>query len=315
MWELGFLNERMHSILDDFKNAWHKPNNGLAQLIIINVAVFVVLGIIAVVSSLSGTDSFFIFAYKQFTIPAPIGEFITRPWTIITYAFAHSFNNLWHILMNMLVLYWFGRVFVDFLGSQKLVNLYIIGAIAGGTTYLLAYNLIPFYSDRINQFNGMVGASAAVYAISVATATFWPDHKFYMLFFGPVKIKYLVGIYLFLSFLGSVGSNAGGNLAHLGGALIGFLYAKQLSKGHDMGSWVFKTMEIVKSFFVKSPKIKVSHRQPKSKKGTSKSSSTGSSKTNFSQVEIDKILDKISESGYDSLTKDEKEKLFNASKK
>ena len=305
----------MHSILNDFKNAWHKPNNGLAQLIIINVAVFVVLGIIAVFSSLSGAESFFKFAYKQFTIPAPIGEFITRPWTIITYAFAHSFHNLWHILMNMLVLYWFGRVFVDFLGSQKLVNLYILCAIAGGATYLLAYNLIPFYSERINLFDGMVGASAAVYAISVATATFWPDHKFYMLFFGPVKIKYLVGIYLFLSFLGSVGSNAGGNLAHLGGALVGFLYAKQLAKGQEWGTWVFKSMEFLKSFFVKNPKIKVSHRQSKTKKGTSKATTSSPSKTNFSQAEIDKILDKISESGYDSLTKDEKEKLFNASKK
>jgi len=305
----------MHSILDDFKNAWNKPNNGLAQLIIINVAVFVVLGVIAVISTLTGTDTVFNFAYKQFTIPAPIGEFITRPWTIITYAFAHSFNNLWHILMNMLVLYWFGRVFVDFLGSQKLVNLYIMGAIAGGVTYLLAYNLIPFYADRITMFDGMVGASAAVYAISVATATHWPDHRFYLLFFGPVKIKYIVGIYLFVSFLGSVGSNAGGNLAHLGGALIGFLYARQLSKGIEMGTWVFKSMEFIKSFFVKKSKIKVSHRKTKSKKSTAKSSMPNSDTSNYSQSEIDKILDKISESGYDSLTKDEKEKLFNASKK
>jgi len=306
----------MHSIFDDFKNAWNKPNNGLAQLIIINVAVFVLLGVIAVISTLAGTDSIFTFAYKQFTIPAPIGEFITRPWTIITYAFAHSFSTLWHIIMNMLVLYWFGRVFVDFLGSQKLINLYVLGAIAGGATYLLAYNLIPFYSDRINLFDGMVGASAAVYAISVATATYWPDHKFYMLFFGPVKIKYLVAIYLFFSFLGSVGSNAGGNLAHLGGALIGFLYAKQLSKGNEMGVWVFKSMEFIKSFFVKSSKIKVSHRtsKVKSEKSTSGSSKKSGSK-NYSQDEIDKILDKISESGYDSLSKDEKEKLFNASKK
>ena len=304
----------MHSILDDFKNAWHKPNNGLAQLIIINVAVFVVLGVIAVISTFT-TESLFRVVYKQFTIPAPIGEFLTRPWTIITYAFAHSFSNLWHIIMNMLVLYWFGRVFVDFLGSQKLINLYVMGAIAGALTYLLAYNMIPFYSERINLFDGMVGASAAVYAISVATATYWPDHRFYLLFFGPVKIKYLVAVYLFFSFLGSVGANAGGNLAHLGGALIGFIYAKQLAKGNEMGVWVFKSMEFIKSFFVAKQKIKVSHRQSSSKKTYSKSSSTSSSKTTYSQDEIDKILDKISESGYDSLTKDEKEKLFNASNK
>ncbi|MCK5103654.1 MAG: rhomboid family intramembrane serine protease [Cyclobacteriaceae bacterium] len=306
----------MHTILDDFKDAWNKQNNGLIQLIILNVAIFVILGIIAVFSSIVGVDNLFTIAYKQFTIPAPFGEFILRPWTIITYAFAHSFNNLWHIIMNMLVLYWFGKVFVDFLGSQKLINLYIIGAIAGGTTYLLVYNLIPYYSERINMFDGMVGASAAVYAISVATATYWPDHKFFLLFLGPVKIKYLVGIYLFISFLGSIGPNAGGNLAHLGGALIGFIYARQLSKGVEMGTWVFKSMEFIKSFFVKSPTIKVSHRQKKSSSAKSASSSGASAKnTNYSQAEIDKILDKISERGYDSLTKDEKEKLFNASKK
>lgn len=306
----------MNTILDDFKNAWHKPNNGLIQLIIINIAVFVALGILAVFSSIMGTDGLFTFAFKQFTIPAPIGEFLTRPWTIITYAFAHSFNNLWHILMNMLVLYWFGKVFVDFLGSQKLINLYVMGGIAGGVTYLLAYNLIPFYADRIHVFDGMVGASAAVFAISVATATYWPDHKFFLMFFGPVKIKYLVGIYLFISFLGSVGANAGGNLAHLGGALVGFIYAKQLSKGIEIGTWVFKSMDFIKSFFVNRPKIKVTHRQKKSSSNGSRRTSGSSSKhSNYSQAEIDKILDKISERGYDSLSKEEKEKLFNASKK
>jgi membrane associated rhomboid family serine protease len=304
----------MDSVFEEVKNAWNKPNNGLAQLIIINVTVFVVLGILAVISSIAGVDGIFAFAYRQFTIPAPFGEFIFRPWTIITYAFAHSFLNLWHIIMNMLVLYWFGRVFVDFFGSQKLINLYILGAIAGGVTYLLAYNLIPFYADRMNMFSGMVGASAAVFAISVATATYFPDHKFFMLFFGPVKIKYLVGIYIFISFLGSVGSNAGGNLAHLGGALMGYIYARQMMKGSEMGIWVFRTMEFIQSFFVHKPKIKVSHRQPKST-ASAKASSATKPKSDFNQDEIDKILDKISERGYDSLTKEEKEKLFNASKK
>lgn len=306
----------MNTILDDFKNAWHKPNNGLTQLIIINVSVFVILGILAVLSSIAGVDAVFTFAFKQFTIPAPVGEFLTRPWTIITYAFAHSFSNLWHILMNMLVLYWFGRVFVDFLGSQKLINLYIMGAIAGGVTYLLAYNLIPFYSDRINMFDGMVGASAAVYAVTVATATYWPEHKFHLLFFGPVKIVYIAAFVIMSSLLGSIGPNAGGNLAHLGGALVGFIYAKQLSKGIEIGTWVFKTMEFIKSFFVKKPKIRVSHRQKKSSSAKSKNTASSASKsTDFNQAEIDKILDKISERGYDSLSKEEKEKLFNASKK
>lgn len=306
----------MNSVFDDFKNAWHKPNNGLAQLIIINIAVFVLLGLLAVISTLTGAEVVFALVYKQFTIPAPIEEFILRPWTIITYAFAHSFSNLWHIIMNMLVLYWFGRVFVDFLGSQRLINLYVLGAIAGGLTYLLAYNLIPWFSDRINLFDGMVGASAAVYAITVATATYWPDHRFYLLFLGPVKIAYIAAFFVFISLLGSVGSNAGGNLAHLGGALVGYLYARQLSKGDEWGKWVFSSMQFIKSFFVKSPKIKVSHKKSSSRKSSTSSSRRTSTTTskNYNQDEIDKILDKISESGYDSLTKEEKEKLFNASK-
>lgn len=301
----------LNSVLDDFKNAWNRPNNGLSQLIIINVAVFVLLGVLAVISSIAGAENVFLVTYKQFTIPAPFGDFLMRPWTLITYAFAHSLNNLWHIIMNMLVLYWFGRLFVEYFGSQKLINLYVLGAIAGGVTYLLAYNLIPFYSERMVMFSGMVGASAAVYAISVATATYFPDHKFFLLFFGPVKIKYLVGIYIFFSFLGSVGSNAGGNLAHLGGALMGFIYAKQLLKGVEMGTWVFKSMEFIKSFFISRPKIKVSHKQSKSE---AKKDKKHTSKPDVNQAEIDKILDKISERGYDSLTKEEKEKLFNASK-
>ncbi|MDZ7605146.1 MAG: rhomboid family intramembrane serine protease [Cyclobacteriaceae bacterium] len=304
----------MFSIFDEFKQAWSKPNNGLAQLIIINVVVFVIFGILFVLGKIPALEVILPAVYKQFTIPAPLGEFITRPWTIITYAFAHSLTDMWHILMNMLVFYWFGRIFVDTFGSQKLINLYILGAIAGGVTYLLAYNLIPFYTDRATMFSGMVGASAAVYAVSVAAATYFPDYRFYMLFFGQVKIKYLVAVYIFFSFIGTVGDNAGGNLAHLGGALMGFIYIKQLTRGHEMGRWVFHIMEFVKSFFIRRPTIKVSHRQTAKKPTSSAQAPKKSGATVVNQAEIDKILDKISERGYDSLSKEEKEKLFNASK-
>jgi len=304
----------MFSIFDEFKQAWSKPNNGLAQLIIINVVIFVIFGILYVLGKIPALEFILPAVYKQFTIPAPIGEFITRPWTIITYAFTHSLTDMWHIIMNMLVFYWFGRIFVDTFGSQKLINLYVLGAIAGGVTYLLAYNLIPFYADRATMFNGMVGASAAVYAVSVAAATYFPDYRFYLLFFGPVRIKYIVAVYIFFSFLGSVGDNAGGNLAHLGGALMGFVYIKQLNRGNELGRWVFHIMEFVKSFFIKRPVIKVSHRQTKQKSSASEPAPKKSGTTAVNQAEIDKILDKISDRGYDSLTKEEKEKLFNASK-
>jgi hypothetical protein len=192
--------------------------------------------------------------------------------------------------------------------------LYVLGAIAGGITFLLAYNLVPFYADRSTVFTEMAGASAAVYAVSVAAATYFPDYRFYLLFFGPVRIKYIVAVYIFFSFLGSVGENAGGNLAHLGGALMGFIYIKQLNSGRELGRWVFHIMEFVKSFFIKRPTIKVSHRQTAQKPSSSGPATKKSGVTVVNQAEIDKILDKISERGYDSLSKEEKEKLFNASK-
>ena len=306
-----------HSLKDDIKRAWSRPENGLMQLIIVNAVVFVFLALLMVITRIAGADNVFEAVYKQFTIPGRIEVFLTRPWTIITYAFTHSLSNFFHILMNMLVLYWFGRVFVEFFGSQKLINLYILGAIAGGITYLLAYNLIPYYAERVNMFTGMVGASAAVFAIAVAVAVYAPNYTFFLLFFGPVKIKYLVGIYIFISVIGSVGSNAGGNLAHLGGALMGYLYIVQWRRGREMGVWIFRVMEFVRSLFVRRPRIRVTHKKSGGYARAYKkrpASGTPESTPTVSQEEIDAILDKISERGYDSLTKEEKEKLFNAGK-
>jgi hypothetical protein len=185
-----------------------------------------------------------------------------------------------------------------------------MGAIGGALTYLIVYNSIPFYEARSAYFDGMVGASAAVFAITVATAAYFPDYKFYLLFLGPVKIKYIAIFFIFTSFIGITGSNAGGNLAHLGGAFVGWYYARRLKTGNEIGIWVFRTMEFFKSFFVTKPKIRVSHRQTK----TPGSSSSSQKSSTIDQKEIDAILDKISVGGYDSLTKEEKEKLFNASK-
>lgn len=301
-----------NSFLDDFKNAWNKPNNAPAQLIIINVVIFLFLGILMVISRLGGIEEIFSFVYNQFSIPPNFGDFILRPWTIITYAFAHSLSGIFHILFNMLIFYWFSKLILEFLGNQKVIAIYVLGGLAGGVAYLLVYNLIPFYQDQVGAISGMVGASAAVYATVVAAAVFMPNYTFFLLFLGPVKIKYIAAFYVVLSFIGSTGGNAGGNIAHLGGALIGWLYISQLRSGNDIGAWVIASINWIKSFFVPSPKIKVTHRGAP-KKSQPRSKSGAGSKTE--QEEIDAILDKISQSGYDSLTKDEKQKLFNASKK
>lgn len=297
-------------MLEEFKNAFQRPNNAHVQLIIINVAVYLVLAILLVFSTTTGYSSFFDSIYSQLAIPAPIVSFLSKPWTIITYSFVHDLTGIFHILFNMLVFYWFGKIFIEYLGSDKLIAVYVLGAFTGGIFYLLVYNTIPFYVEKI-PLHGMVGASAAVYAILVATATLLPDYTFFLLFVGPVRIKYIALIYIVISFLGSVGGNAGGNIAHLGGALIGYVYIKQLQVGVNWGSWITITLDWVIGLFRPSSKVKVTYRstEPKSK------STRSSSANKTSQDEIDAILDKISDRGYESLTKEEKEKLFNASKK
>jgi membrane associated rhomboid family serine protease len=296
-------------MFDDFKNAFQRYNNAHVQLIIINVVVFLALAVVLVFSRALQYPDVFNVIHDQLAIPAPIGTFLQKPWTIITYAFVHDLSGIFHILFNMLVFYWFGKLFVEYLGSDKLIALYFLGAIAGGVAYLLVYNTIPFYIERIGSFNGMVGASAAVYAIVVATATLIPDYTFFLLFLGPIRIKYIAGFYIVVSFLGSVGENAGGNVAHLGGALMGFVYLKQLQAGVNWGNWITVTMDWFKGLFTAKPKVKVTYRKQYSESQKPKA------KSSISQDEIDAILDKISDGGYESLTKEEKEKLFNASKK
>jgi len=164
----------------------------------------------------------------------------------------------------------------------------------------------------------MLGASASVYAVVVGAATFMPNYTFFLLLIGPVKIKYIAIFYVFLSFAQTIGDNAGGNLAHLGGALIGFIFITQLRKGNDWGAPVYATLTFFSKLFTRKPKIKVSHKRSASRPASSSSShrSTAPKKeVNPDQKEIDAILDKISEKGYESLTKEEKQKLFNASKK
>jgi membrane associated rhomboid family serine protease len=299
-------------IFNEFKNAFQRSNHAHVQLIVINVVVFLSLGVLYVFSKIGGLDAVFNVIYDQFTIPPQLGSYLSRPWTLFTYSFAHSLTDIFHILFNMLALYWFGKLFVEYLGSDKLVALYVLGGLAGGVLYLIMFNTIPYFVEASN-FNGMVGASAAVYAIMVATAVLLPDYTFYLLFLGPVKIKYIVFFYIVISFLGSVGPNAGGNIAHLGGALMGFVYMKQLQAGVNWGGWITITLDWIKELVQPRPKVKVSYRKEETN-GSRKPAKT-SAKSKISQEEIDAILDKISDGGYESLSKEEKEKLFNASKK
>jgi len=301
-------------VFDEFKNAFSRHNNAHVQLIIINVTVFLIMAVVMVVSNITESPAVFSWMHAQVAIPATLAEFIQKPWTIITYSFVHDLSSIWHILFNMLVFYWFGKLFIEYLGSDKLIALYVLGALTGAFFYLLVYNTIPFYQDRIPEL-GMVGASAAVYAVLVAAATLLPDYTFFLLLLGPVRIKYIALFYIVISFLGSVGLNAGGNIAHLGGAFMGYIYIKQLQAGVNWGSWITSTLDWIRSLFTASPKVKVTYRKTEPQATHTSKTTQASKASKASQDEIDSILDKISDRGYESLTKEEKEKLFNASKK
>lgn len=295
-------------MFDDFKNAFQRHNNAHAQLIIINVVIFLVIGIFAVIVTISGFQEVSDFITSQFEIPALLSAFFKKPWTIITYAFMHG--GIFHLVGNMLILFWFGKLFVEYQGSAKLIAVYLLGGLFGGILYLAAYNTIPYFAQQLLLHNiQMVGASAAVNAIVVATAVLLPDYTFFLIFIGPVRIKYIAIGAVLMSFLGTIEGNAGGNIAHLGGALIGFIYMKQLQAGVNWGGWITVTLDWFKDLFKSKPAVKVTYRKE------DKRSAKPASPSKASQAEIDAILDKISDRGYESLTKEEKEKLFNASKK
>ena len=285
-------------ILEDFKNAWNKKDNGLIKIILINIIVFVSMSMIEVFFTLSGLGAISSGILNKLMLPADLKKFILQPWSLITYFFLHM--NFMHILWNMLFLYWFGKIVNDNIGNNAVISLYVLGGIIGGLFYMALYNIIPFYSDRISD-SLMLGASAGVFSIVVGSATLLPNYTFYLLLLGPVRIKYIALFYVLLSFLDVTGNNAGGEIAHLGGAFIGYLYIRQLQNGINMGEGIIKIL----NYFNKD----------KSKKYETKSSIIKDENEDISQDEIDKILDKISDSGYSSLSNKEKEKLFNASKK
>ena len=284
-------------IIEDFKNAWNKENNGLIKIILINVIVFVSMSILEVFITLSGFGELFNLFLNKLMLPASLKVFIFQPWSLVTYFFLHM--NFMHILWNMLFLYWFGKIIHENIGNNAVISLYIIGGIIGGLSYMALFNIIPYYDNRVSE-SLMLGASAGVFSVVVGSATLLPNYTFYLLFLGPIRIKYIALFYVLLSFFDVTGSNAGGEIAHLGGALMGYLYIRQLQNGVNMGKGIIDILNV----FNKNKKEVISKEEEKNE-----------IKKDISQDEIDKILDKISDSGYKSLSNNEKEKLFNASKK
>ena len=306
---------------DNLKNAFRHSDNSLYKLMAINIVVFFAVLLARVLMTITGFGDWYSTGISYLMMPASLPRLIIQPWSIFSYMFLHE--GIFHILFNMLFLYWFGLLIHEYLGSRKLANLYILGGLFGALFYVIIYNLAPYFSNSVNS-SLMLGASAGVFAVVVGAATLTPNTTFFLILLGPVRIKYIAIFYVILSFANSIGANAGGELAHLGGALVGFLYITQLRRGIDLGVPVQKVGIFFENLFSgRRSNVKVSYRKEKTTGGgfssfgssASKSATPAPKSDIVSQEEIDRILDKIADSGYEALSKEEKRKLFEFSKK
>lgn len=302
------------------------------RFIYINVAVFIIVKVIALTLMLIGISPNAILQYLQ--IPSNPQELAIYPWTVLTYMFTHY--DVLHILFNMLFLYWFGILFTQFFSPRHFVGLYILGGIGGAALYFLAYNTLPYFAG-IRGSNSMLGASASILAIVVATAVKAPYYKIRLLLIGAISLKWLAIIVVFLDLISISSSNAGGHIAHIGGAVIGLLFSLAQKQGKDITRPINAVIDwIVNLFRRNKTKVNISKAHSKnwwkakaksrskdknnSQAGTatnqqpSPSTSTNEQKQQ-AENEIDAILDKIKQSGYKALTADEKRRLFEASKK
>ncbi|GAB4254840.1 MAG: rhomboid family intramembrane serine protease [Vicingaceae bacterium] len=291
--------------INDFKNLY-QSGSILIKLLFINVGVFLLINIINVFFWLfSGIN--YSPVIDLLSVPAHLNKLLFKPWTIVTYMFTHV--QFFHLLFNMLVLYFSGRLFLDFIGNKKLLNVYILGGVTGALFFILAYNIFPVFST-VKPFATAIGASASVMAVLIAISTFMPNFIVRLFLLGNIQLKYLALIYIVIDLLSIPGSNSGGHIAHLGGALFGFLYGFQLKKGIDITNFFSNILDKISKLFASKSKMKVVY----SKKVPKDDYEYNAQKAAM-QKEIDRILDKIAKSGYDGLTQKEKDILNRASRK
>jgi len=296
--------------------------NMLTRIILANIGVFVVviLARLLLFSIGGGEGGVYQKFLHFFMVGADWKHNLTHPWVFITHMFLH--DGLWHILWNMLLLFWFGRIVGDLLGDRRILPIYLLGGLAGGFAYFFMANIATPWDFGAYA----LGASAAFMAILVVAGKTAPDYNISLLFLGDVKLKYIVAVLFLLDLIGlSANNNSGGSFGHLGGALMGFIIAQQLQNGNDLTAPVNKVLDSVTSFFSnlfleKAPGPKVAYRSPDLKKHGAQRPGNSSQRPGRKddlpyQEKLDSILDKIKQSGYDSLSPSEKEFLFDASKK
>lgn len=294
----------MGTIADNIKSSFRKGSN-LIRLIYINAAVFLIISITLIIGFLLRNQDIPRATVDLLAVPASLHALALKPWTLITYMFTHK--DIWHILFNMLWLYWFGIIFLEYLDQRKLVAVYLLGGLSGAILYIASFNIFPAFTDVIND-SVAIGASASVMAIVIAIAAYVPDYTVSLFLFGRIKIKYLALAIFILTTVMDFSVNSGGKLAHMGGALFGYLYTINIKRGHDPGKWINSIIDFFATLFKPRKKMKVTYRKPADEYEYNKVKSEH-------QGRINHILDKISKGGYDSLTKDEKDFLFKESQK
>ncbi|MDQ8012330.1 MAG: rhomboid family intramembrane serine protease [Flavobacterium nitrogenifigens] len=286
------------NILDDLKLQYRL--GGIAMRVMYwNIACFIVSLIF-----------FYQFSVGQFAFPNWLAlssdpqVFMFKPWTFLTYAFFH--DGFFHLLFNMMVLNFASTLFLTYFTQKQYLGLYLLSALFSGVAFALS-----FYFSNIS--GSIVGASAAIMAILVAATTYSPLMNVRLFLFGNVKLWHITAVILILDLMQFRLGNMGGHISHLAGAFFGFVYIKLLQNGTDLSIIVSKTLDFFVNLFRKSPTTPFTKVHKNYKKPTEKTTSRIVTKDK-TQQQIDEILDKISQSGYDCLTKEEKEFLFKAGK-
>jgi len=284
-----------------FKNA-----NAINRLIYINVGVFFLCHLIALLLKLFNLP--YQSVYSFLALPAYLPSIFTQPWSIISYMFLHE--SIWHIFFNMFTLYWFGKLFLMFFSEKQMVGLYIIGGFFGAAFYILAYNIFPFFQLKLVG-STLMGASASIMAIIVASAMHSPNIEMRMMLIGNVKLKFIAIFFVLMSYFSIMSSNAGGEIAHLGGALAGYIFIVSLRGGKDFTKWINVVLDSIYNLFKpKKLKVKINKNQSRTKMTDAEFNMNKAR----NMQEIDRILDKIKTSGYESLSAEDKKRLFDQKK-
>ncbi|MBR4219253.1 MAG: rhomboid family intramembrane serine protease [Bacteroidales bacterium] len=296
--------------IDDIKRSYSQGSM-LLKLIFINIGVFVVLHVLVIGSLLMNAGNGIL---QWVELPSDLGLLLHRPWTLITYMFAHY--GFLHILFNMLWLYWLGRIFMEYFSPKQLTGVYLLGGLGGALLFLLAYNSLPYFR-ALPEPAFLKGASASVIAIVVATAVYAPDYRIGLLFLGEVPLKWVALVTVAIAVLGLDAGNMGGNIAHIGGAIVGAWFGLRIKQGRDITRPLNAAIDAVVGLFNgRSWKLPKFEKKTTTKYNQAQAQPRGARPAEtVSEEELDKILGKIKVAGYDALTDEEKDKLFKASRR